>query len=548
MRFHSPVYRHRRRWWMGRDKVLGLSLAILVVGIAAAFCFRNEQMVESGLKLARANILDEAISKLPGPKPYVQEAKVEKAKPSLPTVTLKGIESVDPFADRQVAAATESDKKAKPIEKSRTSVPVKLAAAEKRVTPPTEMPAIDTRSVTDTRDSRPSDTPPSDTRTSDTRPTSDTPTSSDASTASIDTDKAAPEIKSSKPSAASAFPAEKPSTDPSTLLTSTAPPVTEQPNTTQPSGDSDSPVGEIVIRPNAPSSRKTQPVKDQNVAWQSKPAKEKHDTIADNSADNSPRIEPKSDDSTSDDPHRDECTRNNPNRDVPGVASRTNEEPDKNPIQDTPVAIDPQRDERPAATPPADSTKHEADGSSKQIVHKVRRGDMLTKIALHYLGDSRRYREIFEANRDQLRTPNDRLRIGMLLKIPENTAPAIHHENKVSKRKRSNRTNRSVVGSAGTSKVPIHNAARVHEKPPSEPSEQPPAATSDDQSMNSDTSTTNRFTPVRRAPFLPGAKVQSSHASPKDRPDTMDPATSHRDVPRRAPITLAGDREDATIR
>ncbi len=54
---------------MGRDKVLGLSLAILLIGFAAAFCFRNDTIVESGLKLARAKILDEAIAHAPAPSP-----------------------------------------------------------------------------------------------------------------------------------------------------------------------------------------------------------------------------------------------------------------------------------------------------------------------------------------------------------------------------------------------------------------------------------------------------------------------------------------------
>jgi nucleoid-associated protein YgaU len=495
---------------MGRDKVLGLSLAILVIGIAAAFCFRNEPIVESGLKLARANILDEAISKLPGPKPYPQEAKPEKRKPTLPTVTLKGIESVDPFADRQASASAEREKTATPIDKPKQSPPVKLAAADSRTAAPEQMPAIDTRAA------------------------------SDAAMASIDTDKAAPEINTSTPSTAPAFPAEKPSIDPSTLLTSTAPPITDQPN-----GQNDASVGEIVIRPNAPSSGHTRKVKDQNVSWQSKAARENRDKIAENS----PRIEPTTNDSSGDDPHRNECTRDNPTRDVPGLAPPKNENSDDNSVRDTPVAIDSERSDRTAVNPNGDPTSHEVDSSSKAIVHRVRRGDMLTKIALHYLGDSRRYREIYEANRDQLRTPNDRLKIGMMLRIPANTAQPAPHESAVAKRKsRSGRMSRNIVGTTGASKVPIHNAARMREKPQSDPAEQPAASSSDDQGMHTDRSSTNRFVPVRRAPFLPGTKSQSDQPSPSQKPETMDPATSSRDVPRRDPIRLAGDREDATIR
>ena len=95
---------------MGRDKVLGLSLAILLIGFAAAFCFRNEQFVESGLKLARAKILDEAIAQRPGPKPYASEPKAERDKSTLPTVTLQGIESVEPFSDLQTAQPADREK------------------------------------------------------------------------------------------------------------------------------------------------------------------------------------------------------------------------------------------------------------------------------------------------------------------------------------------------------------------------------------------------------------------------------------------------------
>lgn len=65
-------------------------------------------------------------------------------------------------------------------------------------------------------------------------------------------------------------------------------------------------------------------------------------------------------------------------------------------------------------SPPVDNSS----SSAKMLTHRVRRGDTLSKISLHYLGDARRYREIFEANRDQLHTPNDRLKIGMTLQSP----------------------------------------------------------------------------------------------------------------------------------
>lgn len=54
--------------------------------------------------------------------------------------------------------------------------------------------------------------------------------------------------------------------------------------------------------------------------------------------------------------------------------------------------------------------------------HTVKRGESLSELALTYLGDSERYMEIFNANRDQLKTP-DSLRLGMKLNIPTSGQP-----------------------------------------------------------------------------------------------------------------------------
>jgi len=49
----------------------------------------------------------------------------------------------------------------------------------------------------------------------------------------------------------------------------------------------------------------------------------------------------------------------------------------------------------------------------------VQQGDTLSEISMRTLGSYGRYLDIFEANRDQLDSPDD-LRLGMLLKIPDN--------------------------------------------------------------------------------------------------------------------------------
>ncbi|MCA9016408.1 MAG: LysM peptidoglycan-binding domain-containing protein, partial [Planctomycetaceae bacterium] len=52
-------------------------------------------------------------------------------------------------------------------------------------------------------------------------------------------------------------------------------------------------------------------------------------------------------------------------------------------------------------------------------VHTVKAGETLSEISIRYLGTSRRYKEIFDLNRDRLRSPND-IREGMKLRVPVN--------------------------------------------------------------------------------------------------------------------------------
>jgi nucleoid-associated protein YgaU len=54
--------------------------------------------------------------------------------------------------------------------------------------------------------------------------------------------------------------------------------------------------------------------------------------------------------------------------------------------------------------------------------YTVVKGDTLSKIAKHYYGNANRWREIFEANRDQISNP-DLIKPGQIFKIPADTAP-----------------------------------------------------------------------------------------------------------------------------
>jgi LysM repeat protein len=51
-------------------------------------------------------------------------------------------------------------------------------------------------------------------------------------------------------------------------------------------------------------------------------------------------------------------------------------------------------------------------------IHTVRSGDTLSKLAKQYLGEAKRYMDIFNANKDVLTNP-DMIKAGQALKIPK---------------------------------------------------------------------------------------------------------------------------------
>ena len=58
-----------------------------------------------------------------------------------------------------------------------------------------------------------------------------------------------------------------------------------------------------------------------------------------------------------------------------------------------------------------------AEREAQARLYVVKAGDSLSKIAKEVLGDARRWPEIFEANKDQIKDPN-LIRVGQELKIP----------------------------------------------------------------------------------------------------------------------------------
>jgi LysM repeat protein len=65
---------------------------------------------------------------------------------------------------------------------------------------------------------------------------------------------------------------------------------------------------------------------------------------------------------------------------------------------------------------PVDPSLAKAAGGEHQL-YTVKAGDTLSKISKQFYGDSNKYMQIFEANRDKLKDP-DKIQVGQELKIP----------------------------------------------------------------------------------------------------------------------------------
>ena len=97
------------------------------------------------------------------------------------------------------------------------------------------------------------------------------------------------------------------------------------------------------------------------------------------------------------------------------------------PVQAAVRAELPRSDELPPELPPAyspglvsidrEGNQDRAPRSTDTRTHKVADGDTLTSLAQRYLGNPARYREIYEANSEHLKSP-DVLPIGLVLSIP----------------------------------------------------------------------------------------------------------------------------------
>ncbi|HUQ69798.1 MAG TPA: LysM peptidoglycan-binding domain-containing protein, partial [Planctomycetaceae bacterium] len=124
-------------------------------------------------------------------------------------------------------------------------------------------------------------------------------------------------------------------------------------------------------------------------------------------------------------------------------------------------------------------------GSSREQFHIVRNGDTLSSIAQQYLGSTARYQDVYEANRDRLKTPND-LRIGQEIRIPI---------------------------AAPVASAPAVTRMTQNDKPTRPTTSEPAAPASTDEGER-------RFVPFRGSPLTPGGKSPESSAAPTAPPST----------------------------
>lgn len=162
---------------------------------------------------------------------------------------------------------------------------------------------------------------------------------------------------------------------------------------------------------------------------------------------------------------------------IPTVEIRPTPENRANTIAQPPPSESPGGSPRPTSDAPRVEPPEVAgspgpsDVQSESLVYEVQPGDTLSELAGRFLGSTRRFLELYEANRDILASPDD-LQVGMLLKIP------------------------------GLNTGDSNGGVRVARTPPeTEGGSAEPAVESSNQQGNSSPPT---FRPAARSPFAPG--------------------------------------------
>jgi tetratricopeptide (TPR) repeat protein len=104
----------------------------------------------------------------------------------------------------------------------------------------------------------------------------------------------------------------------------------------------------------------------------------------------------------------------------PAEPSQPVARPEPDTVAETPrpvITRAPLTTERPAVTPPAVHPGMTLSPAATGHAHTVAKGDTLMNISQHYYGTRSKWRDIYAANRDVMKSEND-LKIGMQLKIP----------------------------------------------------------------------------------------------------------------------------------
>ena len=75
-------------------------------------------------------------------------------------------------------------------------------------------------------------------------------------------------------------------------------------------------------------------------------------------------------------------------------------------------------------TMPSEQPAIEKSGTTEELIdYKVQKGETLQKISMKLYGTTRKWKKLFDLNKDLLKSP-DKIRPGMTIKVPKSKAPA----------------------------------------------------------------------------------------------------------------------------
>lgn len=143
--------------------------------------------------------------------------------------------------------------------------------------------------------------------------------------------------------------------------------------------------------------------------------------------------------------------------------------------------------------------------------HVIQAGDTLSGLAARYLGSSARYREIYEANRNVLRSPDD-LRDGVTIVIPDGAKPRDSQPTAGNSNAGNLSAGNSTTGSSTTGNPGVKARKASIQSGEAEP-EAPAAGTTKSGDAPREAI---RFVPVNRGPFSAGRTQSLGGASKAD--------------------------------